>query len=69
MQFKKNIAINRDSVYNKPCRLSHGIHVISICFISFDYILKLIIETMLFLFCYERDFVMYLSGDKQADII
>ena len=23
----------------------------------------------LFLFCYERDFMMYLSGDKQADII
>ena len=23
----------------------------------------------LFLFCYERDFMMYLSGDKQADVI
>ena len=23
----------------------------------------------LFLFCYERDFMMYLSDDKQADII
>ena len=23
----------------------------------------------LFLFCYERDFMMSLSGDKQADII
>ena len=23
----------------------------------------------LFLFCYERDFIMSLSGDKQADII
>ena len=23
----------------------------------------------LFLFCYERDFMMYLSHDKQADII
>ena len=25
--------------------------------------------TDLFLFCYERDFMMSLSGDKQADII
>ena len=23
----------------------------------------------LFLFCYERDFMMYLSDDKQADVI
>ena len=23
----------------------------------------------LFLFCYERDFMMFLSGDKQADFI
>ena len=25
--------------------------------------------TVLFLFCYERDFIMSLSDDKQADII
>ena len=23
----------------------------------------------LFLFCYERDFILFLSGDKQADVI
>ena len=34
---EETIAINRDWVYDKTCRLSHGIHVICNFFIMFDY--------------------------------
>ena len=27
------------------------------------------LDAVLFLFCYERDFMVYLSDDKQADVI
>ena len=34
---------------------------------SWDYFAPLVAD--LFLFCYERDFMMSLSDDKQADVI
>ena len=33
------------------------------------WLLRIAEDTLLFLFCYERDFMMSLSDDKQADVI
>ena len=39
---EETVDLNRDLVYNQTCRLSHGIHVISILVITFDYLFELI---------------------------
>ena len=35
---EETIAIHRDVVYNQACRLTHGIHVVSYSFKTFNYL-------------------------------